>query len=119
MRALEWRNKSFGQALDFVWAADANEYAVRESPAKIKIFKNFKERLVFKPAVAADTIFGGGCLAIRSAGVLLFYDWERPETLIRRIDVNARFVRRSNHCFVFSSNTVLFFASNIELLCVF
>ena len=29
--ALAWRNKSFGQALEFVWGDDSNVYAVRES----------------------------------------------------------------------------------------
>ena len=42
--ALAWRNKSFGQALEFVWSADSNEYAVRESASKIKVFKNFQVR---------------------------------------------------------------------------
>ena len=41
--ALAWRKKSFGNALDFVWAGDSGEYAVRESQSAIKIFKNFKE----------------------------------------------------------------------------
>lgn len=29
--ALAWRNKSFGQALEFVWGDDSNVFAVRES----------------------------------------------------------------------------------------
>ena len=40
--ALAWRNKSFGQALEFAWSADSNEYVVRESANKVKIFKNFQ-----------------------------------------------------------------------------
>jgi hypothetical protein len=35
--ALSFRNKSFGQGLEFVWAADSSEYAVRESNSKIKV----------------------------------------------------------------------------------
>lgn len=42
--ALAWRNKSFGQALDFAWSADSNEYAVRESVSRVKVFKNFTEK---------------------------------------------------------------------------
>ena len=43
--ALAWRNKAFGRAADFVWAAEANDYAVRETkPDTIKVFKNFKAR---------------------------------------------------------------------------
>jgi hypothetical protein len=34
--ALAWRNKSFGSALDFVWSADSNEYAIREQGAKVR-----------------------------------------------------------------------------------
>ena len=42
--ALAWRKKSFGNALDFAWAADQSvEYAVRETPMCIRLFKNFKE----------------------------------------------------------------------------
>ena len=37
--ALAWRKKSFGSALDFVWALDSGEYAVRESPSVVKLFK--------------------------------------------------------------------------------
>lgn len=29
--ALAWRNKSFGQALEFVWGDDSNVFATRES----------------------------------------------------------------------------------------
>ena len=59
--ALSFRNKSFGQALEFVWSADSSEfvligctsavltaprYAIRETSSKVKIFKNFKEKAV-------------------------------------------------------------------------
>jgi hypothetical protein len=52
--ALSFRNKSFGQALEFVWAADSSEYAVRESSSKVKIFKNFKEKSSLKPDFSAE-----------------------------------------------------------------
>ena len=57
--ALSFRNKSFGQALDFVWSADSAEYAIRESASSVKIFKNFKERKVLKPDFSAE---GACCL---------------------------------------------------------
>lgn len=57
--ALAWRNKSFGNALDFVWAGEGGEYAVRESSSKVKIFKNFKETKTFRPNFSAEGIFGG------------------------------------------------------------
>ncbi|PNH07383.1 Coatomer subunit beta'-2, partial [Tetrabaena socialis] len=39
--ALAWRNKAFGAGLEFVWSADSNDYAIRESGNKVKIYKNF------------------------------------------------------------------------------
>jgi coatomer subunit beta' len=41
--ALAWRNRSFGKGAEFVWAAESNDFAVRETrPDLIKVFKNFK-----------------------------------------------------------------------------
>lgn len=48
------RNKAFGSALEFVWAADSSEYAVRESATSVKVFKNFKEKKQFKPELGAE-----------------------------------------------------------------
>lgn len=48
------RNKAFGSALEFVWAVDSSEYAVRESVTSVKIFKNFKEKKQFKPEFGAE-----------------------------------------------------------------
>lgn len=92
--ALAWRKKSFGNALDFVWAGDSGEYAVRENQTSIKIFKNFKETRTFKPPFSADQIFGGGLLAIRSGEVMLFFDFAECR-LVRRVDVTAREIKWS------------------------
>lgn len=88
--ALAWRNKSFGPALDFCWAADSNEYAVRESPTSVRLFKNFKENntLISVP-FQADGIFGGNLLAVKGQECITFYDWETG-ACVRRIDVVAR-----------------------------
>lgn len=51
------RNKAFGQASEFVWAADSSQYAVRESNTTVKIFKNFKEKKVLKADFGADGEF--------------------------------------------------------------
>lgn len=48
------RNKAFGQASEFIWAADSSQYAVRESNTTVKVFKNFKEKKSFKPDFGAD-----------------------------------------------------------------
>jgi len=92
--ALAWRKKSFGNALDFVWAGDSGEYAVRESQSCIKVFKNFKETRTFKPPFSADQIFGGGLLGVRSGEVMLFFDFAETR-LVRRIDVAAKEIKWS------------------------
>ncbi|KNC77177.1 coatomer subunit beta', partial [Sphaeroforma arctica JP610] len=84
--ALAWRNKSFGSALEFVWASEAGVYAVRESSSKIKVYKNFKERSIIKPDFSAEGIFGGHLLGVRSSNSLAFYDWESGD-LVRRIEI--------------------------------
>lgn len=92
--ALAWRKKSFGNALDFVWALDSGEYAVRENPASVKLFKNFKETRAFKPPFSADQIYGGALLGMRSGEVTFFYDWAECR-LIRRIDTQPKEVKWS------------------------
>ena len=74
--ALAWRKKSFGNALDFVWALDSGEYAVRESPMSIKLFKNFKETRTFKPPFAADALLGGALMCAPKS-----HPWTHPCTL--------------------------------------
>ena len=90
--ALAWRKKAFGTALDFVWALDSGEYAVRENPSSVKLFKNFKETHAFKPPFSADAIYGGALLGVRSGEVTFFYDWVECR-LIRRIDVQPKEVK--------------------------
>jgi coatomer subunit beta' len=92
--SLAWRNKSFGAALDFVWGPETGQYAVRESAAKIKVFKNFKEVKAFKPGYAAEGIFGGALFSVRTNSFVCFHDWEDCN-VIRRIDVCPKGV-----CFV-------------------
>lgn len=90
--ALAWRNKTFGNGLDCVWASDSNMYAVRESTSRIKVFKSFKEKTGLLPpklSYTAEGIFGGGLLGVRSKNFLIFYDWETG-VLVRRIDVECK-----------------------------
>merc|ERR1719225_1448397 len=87
--AMALRNKSFGTAQEFVWAADSSEYAVRENASTIKLFKNFKERKSFRPDFGAETIYGGHLLGVKSPSGLAFYDWESQE-LIRRIEIQPK-----------------------------
>ncbi|KAG5316577.1 COPB2 protein, partial [Pseudoatta argentina] len=85
------RNKAFGQASEFVWAADSSQYAVREGNTMVKVFKNFKEKKGFKPDFGADGIFGGFLLGVSSGSGLCFFDWDTLK-LIRRIDIQPTHV---------------------------
>ena len=92
--ALAWRKKSFGNCLDFVWAMDSGEYAVRETPTSIKLFKDFKETRTFKPPFAADALLGGALLCVRAGEVCFFFDWAECR-LVRRIDVQPKSIKWS------------------------
>lgn len=90
--ALAWRNKAFGSALDFVWASkeNSNDFAIRESPTSVKVFKNFVE----KPGgldipFQADGLSGGVLLGVKGAGGVSFYDWATGG-LVRRIEVEPK-----------------------------
>lgn len=100
--ALTLRNKSFGSALEFVWALDSSEYAVRESTTTVKLFKNFKEKTSFRPEYGAEGIFGGHLLGVRSAAGLAFYEWDSLE-IIRRIEIQPKNV---------------FWSDNGDLVCI-
>ena len=87
--AMALRNKAYGSALEFVWAADSSMYAVRESNTTVKVFKNFKELKTIRPGREAEGIFGGAMLGVRGSASLCFYDWENAQ-MIRRIEIAAR-----------------------------
>ncbi|TMS07910.1 Coatomer subunit beta' [Larimichthys crocea] len=89
--AVALRNKSFGSALEFVWAHDSSQYAVREGSSMVKIFKNFKQKKAFKPDFGAEGIFGGFLMGVRSNSGLAFYDWETAE-MIRRIEIQPKHI---------------------------
>ena len=80
------RNKGFGNALDFVWSQfETGDYAVRESISKVRIYKNFTESTQLKLPISAEEIFGGGCVGVRGADSVVFYDWDTG-SLVRKID---------------------------------
>ena len=83
------RNKAFGQALDFVWSGSGTgDYAIRESTSTVKVFKNFKEAKVIRPATSsAEGLFGGQMVGVKGGdSAVLFYDWDSGE-FVRKIDV--------------------------------
>jgi len=86
------RNKTFGQALDFVWSGTGTgDYAIRETINRVKVFKNFKESKTIKPATSSsEGLFGGNLIGVKGGdSSILFYDWESGE-FIRKIDVAAK-----------------------------
>lgn len=90
--ALAWRNKAFGQALDFVWASkdNSNDFAIRESPTSIKVYKNFVEKTGgLDIPFQADGLAGGVLLGVKGAGGVSFYDWATGG-LVRRIEEDPR-----------------------------
>uniref|UniRef100_A0A665VZF1 Beta'-coat protein n=1 Tax=Echeneis naucrates TaxID=173247 RepID=A0A665VZF1_ECHNA len=66
-------------------------YAIREGNNMVKIFKNFKEKKIFKPEFGAEGIFAGFLLGVRSNSSLAFYDWESAE-LVRRIEIQPKHI---------------------------
>jgi hypothetical protein len=53
----------------------------------VSVFKNFKEHKQFRPPFAAEGIFGGALLAVRSNDFVDFYEWEDLR-LVRRIGLS-------------------------------
>lgn len=100
--ALSWRNKSFGNALEFVWAQDSNEYAIRESSSVVRTFKAFKDRHSIRTTYSAEGIYGGALLGVRGSSFLCFYDWNSA-AMVRRIDVSPKNV---------------YWSENGEMLCI-
>jgi coatomer subunit beta' len=74
--ALSLKNKSFGSALEFQWGQGKGVYATRESSSRVKVFKDFQEASQLRLTFAAEGIYGGPLLAVRSADFVDFYDWE-------------------------------------------
>jgi coatomer subunit beta' len=82
------RNKSFGSALDFVWANEGKgDYAIRESSSRIKTFKNFKEAETFRPlGMQAEGLHGGAMIGVRGSDCIAFHRWE-DGAFVARIDI--------------------------------
>ncbi|KAJ6179592.1 hypothetical protein N7519_010053 [Penicillium mononematosum] len=92
--ALAWRNKAFGQALDFAWGAkdNSNDYAIRESSTSVKIFKNFKEQSAgLDVGFQAKGLSDGVLLGVKGQGGIGFFDWETG-SLVRRIEADPKSV---------------------------
>lgn len=92
--ALAWRNKAFGSALDFVWASkdNSNDFAIRESPTSVKVYKNFVEKTGgLDVGFSADGLTGGLLLGVKVQGGISFFDWATGG-LVRRIEVDPKHV---------------------------
>jgi len=90
--ALAWRNKSFGNGLDFVWGDQSGYYAVRETGGKVTLFKNFKETASVRVggSFVPEGLFGGALIGIKGPETLVFFDWEGR--LVRQIEVAPKHV---------------------------
>jgi hypothetical protein len=63
------------------------DFAIRESLARIKIFKNFKEHRTIKaPISSSEGLFGGACVALKGPDCVVFFDWNEGAFLCK-IDV--------------------------------
>ena len=93
--SLAWRPKAFGQAISFTWGLENGAYAILENAHTIKVFKLFKERQVIKLHDAAEVLFGGALLGVRTATSISFYDWETLR-VVRRIDEAPKIVEWSD-----------------------
>ncbi|KMU80505.1 coatomer subunit beta [Coccidioides immitis RMSCC 3703] len=92
--ALAWRNKAFGQALDFAWGSkdNSNDYAIRESQTSVKIFRNFKEKSGgLDVGFQAEGLCSGVLLGVKGQGGIGMFDWESGG-LVRRIEVDPKAV---------------------------
>ncbi|KAL1874929.1 hypothetical protein VTK73DRAFT_10355 [Phialemonium thermophilum] len=89
--ALAWRNKAFGSALDFVWSSEnSNDFAIRESPTSVKVYKNFVEKSGgLDVGFPAEGLTGGVLLGVKGQGGISFFDWATGG-LVRRIEVEPR-----------------------------
>jgi len=116
--ALAWRNKSFGQGLEFVWSYDSSMYATKESGSILKIHKNFKEDKTLRLDYHAEGISGGALLGVRSRDFICFYDW-LDGSLIRRIDVTVKSIHwseRGDMVAVISDDTFYVLAFHREII---
>lgn len=102
--ALAWRNKAFGSALDFVWGSkdNNNDYAIRDSPTSVKVYKNFVE----KPGgldvgFQAEGLTGGVLLGVKGQGGIGLFDWQSGG-LVRRIEVDPKQVRTMTSNWIYS-----------------
>jgi len=96
--ALAWRNKSFGNGLDFVWGDQSGYYAVRETGGKVTLFKNFKETANVRigGSFVPEGLFGGALVGVKGPDALIFFDWEGR--LVRQIEVTPKNVFWADNC---------------------
>ena len=87
--AMGWRNTTFGNAMEFVWAADSKEYAICDSSSRIAVFemkeKTKKEKTSYRPSFTVDSMYGGQLLAIRGSDFVEFREWSELR-LVRVIE---------------------------------
>lgn len=81
--------------MDFVWASkeNSNDFAIRESPTSVKVYKNFVEKSGgLDVGFQAEALTGGVLLGVVGQGGVSFFDWATGG-LVRRIEVEPKQVR--------------------------
>lgn len=75
-----------------MWASkeNSNDFAIRESPMSVKMYKNFTEKSGgLDVGFQADGLMGGVLLGVTGQGGVSFFDWATGG-LVRRIEVEPK-----------------------------
>ena len=84
--AVAWRNRAFGKASEFQWAASEvgnNVYVTRQGNT-ISVFEDFEPcgQIVVDSSIQVDRMYGGGrVLAVVGSGHVLVYDYRSGDLL--------------------------------------
>eukprot|EP00758_Cryptobia_borreli_P007710 Tbor_TRINITY_DN5324_c2_g2::TRINITY_DN5324_c2_g2_i5::g.3929::m.3929/K17302/COPB2, SEC27; coatomer subunit beta' len=91
--ALAWRPKAFFQnCAGFAFGPTSSTYAVIENGDTIKVFKDFKQLDTINIGEAADKLFAGPLLGVRTtSGCVIFFDWMTLQ-IIRRIECQPKLI---------------------------
>eukprot|EP01129_Flabellula_baltica_P013951 TRINITY_DN6585_c0_g1_i1.p1 TRINITY_DN6585_c0_g1~~TRINITY_DN6585_c0_g1_i1.p1 ORF type:complete len:935 (+),score=236.07 TRINITY_DN6585_c0_g1_i1:24-2807(+) len=87
--AIAWRNKTFGNAVEFVWGPGKGQYAIRERTNKVKIFQNFEEAYTLQINYNPEGLFGGPLLGVKTSSFLSFFDWDKG-VMVRKINISPK-----------------------------
>jgi len=78
------RNKSFGQCMELGWSSRAaNDYAIRDSSNKVKVYNDFKDGPAFQ-VPQAEKLFGGNLIGVATSdGSISFFSWSTGKEVVK------------------------------------